>query len=151
MQVFTNALVYWNGTTIPQSSNITINVQRGAFGAEPFVATPQTMYPVKVPTWIQWSVALSAYYDSTDVAVENSIQQGQSGTLLVYPNLDNPLYLMGTMVVKSVSHHPVSQSYSEINYVFESGSMAWRGLSEYILTENGNHIVTEDGRAFIRE
>ncbi len=138
----TNALVSWDGITLPETNNVSLKIERGIWEVKPYYSTPEAAYVIKQPTWEKWSVSLTAYYDGVAQYVEN----GQSAQLLIYPTRSTAYYWSMPAVARSVEQNVLSDGISEINAMFESdGLVEWHGITGFILVETDYYILTEDG------
>lgn len=145
--VYVDAIIYWNGVALPETNNVTIKIERGIWEIKPYYSEQDTAYVIKQPTWTQWSVDLTAFYDDLDSTTQDAIKNNQPGQLKIYPSRSAQNHWTGNAVAKSVEHAQNPMSFSEISCSFESDDfLKWTGVAIAIITEYGNYIVTEDGK-----
>lgn len=125
--VCVDALVYFAGTILPERNEATVSWDTDVAEARPFVDSLSVAFSDKQPTWKDWSVSLSGYYDDTDDTVVDAAIAGTTDTIIVYPtraNLTN--YWYGTAFLASVEQTVTSEDYSELGCEAEgSGALTW--------------------------
>lgn len=125
--VCVDALVYWNGSVLPNRNEASISQSADVAEAKPFVTSISSAYATKTPTWKSWTVSFNGYYDDTDDTLQNAIRQGTVGQVIIYPtrtNLTN--YWYGQAFATSCEQSINAEDYSEMNAEFEgSGVLAW--------------------------
>lgn len=127
LTVCVDALVYWNGTPLPNRNEASIDQSAEVAEAKPFVASISVAYSSKTPTWKTWTVAYNGYYDDTDDTLQSAIKDGTVGQVVIYPtrtNLTN--YWYGQAFASKVNQTINATDYSEMNADFEgSGVLTW--------------------------
>lgn len=125
--VCVDALVYFAGTELPERNEATVSWDTDVAEARPFVASISVAFADKLPTWKDWSVSLSGYYDDSDDTIVDAAIAGTTGTIIVYPTRANMTnYWYGTAFLVSIEHTVQSEDYSELNCEAEgSGALTW--------------------------
>ena len=117
VQTCVDALIYWNGSPLSTTNDVTIHAERDMFETHPYVSDEAAAFFVKQPLWIKWSASIKAYYDDTDNTVQNSIQDGDIHAFVIYPTRDlKEGFWYGNAVAKNLEHSINPNVYSELSF-----------------------------------